>query len=209
MSNLFLDFDGSLLDCRRRLYGLLSELAPDHGLSLDEYWILKREGLTQPELLRQRLGFSESAVAEYRRRWLEHIEEDFRLDQDVLFPGLESFLRRQAEIRNLYLVTNRQSRERTVRQIGCLGLANYFQKILVTEHKCSKSDMVRNVGLIPASQDIFLGDTGEDILAARELGCLAVGLSWGFQSREGLARYQPDFMVDKVKDLDQCQFLQP
>ncbi len=199
---LFLDFDGTIVDCRNRLYGLLTELAPGHGLSLERYWRLKRSGLTQPELTRKFLGFSESAVNEYSRRWLERIEEEFRLDQDALVPGLGSFLRRQAGLGNLYLVTNRQFRERTVRQVERLGLAGFFQEILVTEQKCSKAALVESAALSVTPEDIFIGDTGEDILAARELGCLAVAVTWGFQNAESLARYKPDFMAEAVEELD-------
>lgn len=205
---MLIDFDGTLLDCQSRLYGLLTELVPGHGLSLEEYWGLKRAGVRQPEMLRDRLGFNENAIAEYHRNWMAHIEDDFRLDTDRLFPGLEAFLRRQAGFRKLYLATNRQFRERAVRQIERLKLATYFQEILVTEQRRSKASMIKEVGLSTGPEDVFLGDTGEDVLSARELGSRAVAVSWGFQNEEGLARYQPDFMAGRVEDLAQCPFLQ-
>ena len=49
--NIFFDLDGTLLDVRARLYNLFIELAPETLCSLDEYWEIKRNGISQASFL--------------------------------------------------------------------------------------------------------------------------------------------------------------
>ena len=58
MANLFFDFDGTIVDSKVRLYKLFCELCIDNKFSFNDYWELKRESLTQAEILKKYFNYS-------------------------------------------------------------------------------------------------------------------------------------------------------
>jgi phosphoglycolate phosphatase-like HAD superfamily hydrolase len=48
---------------------------------------------------------------------------------------------------------------------------------------------------------VFVGDEIRDIDAAKKNGITAIGVTWGINSRDGLASAQPDFIVDTAEEL--------
>ncbi|WP_044338300.1 pyrophosphatase PpaX [Rossellomorea aquimaris] len=48
---------------------------------------------------------------------------------------------------------------------------------------------------------IMIGDNHHDILAGKNAGVLTAGVAWSAKGREHLAHYEPDFMLDNMKDL--------
>jgi len=85
--NIFFDFDGTLIDCKRRLYELFQELVPQSKFSLDEYWEIKRKRINQKKLLSDWFAYSEEKILEFHKTWLEKVEEDQRLELDSSTEG--------------------------------------------------------------------------------------------------------------------------
>jgi pyrophosphatase PpaX len=50
-------------------------------------------------------------------------------------------------------------------------------------------------------ESIMIGDNHHDILAGKNAGVLSAGVAWSAKGREHLAHYEPDFMLDTMKDL--------
>jgi len=50
-------------------------------------------------------------------------------------------------------------------------------------------------------ETIFVGDEIRDIEAAHKIGMKALAVTWGINSREGLAGAKPDFIVDTAEEL--------
>ncbi|NMH68950.1 pyrophosphatase PpaX [Bacillus sp. RO3] len=48
---------------------------------------------------------------------------------------------------------------------------------------------------------IMIGDNHHDILAGKNAGVLSAGVAWSAKGREHLAHYEPDFMLENMKDL--------
>lgn len=48
---------------------------------------------------------------------------------------------------------------------------------------------------------LYVGDEIRDIQACRKVGIKMIVVSWGFNSKEGLVSYYPDFIIDKPSDL--------
>jgi phosphoglycolate phosphatase len=72
--------------------------------------------------------------------------------------------------------------------IGLFGKASAIKKLIARE------------GL--AEQTIaFVGDEIRDVEAAKKNNITAVGVTWGINSREGLASAEPDFIVDAASEL--------
>lgn len=48
---------------------------------------------------------------------------------------------------------------------------------------------------------VYVGDTADDLLAARAAKMRSVGVGWGLTRLEELARWRPDLMVPRPEDL--------
>lgn len=54
---------------------------------------------------------------------------------------------------------------------------------------------------ISAEDAIYIGDELRDVEAARNAGLKIISVSWGFNSKESLAKAQPDWLIDKPSQL--------
>lgn len=60
--------------------------------------------------------------------------------------------------------------------------------------------MAGKLSLTPAEL-LFVGDSRNDILAARAAGCPSVGLTYGYNYGEAITLSEPDVVFDHFKDL--------
>ncbi len=199
--HIFLDFDGTLIDSRQRLYALFCELVPECALSFKEYWRIKRNKINQHDLLQRYFLYSDAKVNAFKCEWMKKIEEPDRLAMDVPFKGVKEFLMSAALDVSLYLVTARQHPAYVEMQIKQFGWQNYFTDIFVTAQRQSKSALIQ-ANTTYAYNDILVGDTGEDIVAGKELGIITVAVTTGVLSESILREYQPDQLLDTVAMLD-------
>jgi phosphoglycolate phosphatase len=197
---LFLDLDGTLIDPRRRLYTLFCELAPEVGLSFEEYWRHKRNRMSQRQMLRQHLAYPDARINAFHEAWMRKVEEPERLALDTPFPGVSEFLDRARQQAMLCLVTARQRQDRLVEQIHRFGWQDVFTIVLATGQRQTKADMIR-AHCAYGADDTLVGDTGEDILAGKELGIHTVAVTSGVLSEAILREYAPDRIVPTVTDL--------
>ena len=141
--NLYVDFDGTLIDPSKRLYRLFSELNPtSRKISFSEYWDLKNTGLTQESLLTDILRLNPRQVTNFKAGWLSEIENPELLALDCPLPGAENFLSKLSTYSDLHLVTARQSSIGVEKQLADLGWNRFFKNVIVTLAKSSKEEAV-------------------------------------------------------------------
>jgi len=203
--NIFLDLDGTLIDAGQRLYTLFMELVPQAKFSYEEYWKIKRDRTNQNELLGKWFDFTPEQIKEFKTSWMQKVEEDHRFDLDTPFE-VGQLLAELAKENDLYLVTARQKPELVEKQIARYGWSNFFKQLLVTKQSATKVELIK-AATTPKPDDIFVGDTGEDINTAKELGIISVGVASGFLSREILEEYKPDYLIDSILSLHETNLL--
>ncbi|MGM9926280.1 MAG: pyrophosphatase PpaX [Bacillus sp. (in: firmicutes)] len=89
-----------------------------------------------------------------------------------------------------------------------LGRLDSFFDVIVTldDVKQAKPDpepimkALEQLHSVP-EETIMIGDSHHDILAGKNAGTLTAGVSWSVKGREYLESYQPDYMLDNMKDL--------
>lgn len=190
-TKIFFDLDGTLLDSRKRLYELFAFLVPASELSFDEYWTLKKDKKSHKEILKNHLNYTENEISNFEVAWMSLIEAPEWLALDVPFEDVTSLLEELKRDFDLFIVTARQHKERTVKQIMSFGWESLFVDILVTEQRLEKSVLISQK-YISSSQDWMIGDTGKDIQTGRSLGMRTLAVSSGFLSKEHLLAYKPD-----------------
>ncbi|MGJ0457041.1 HAD hydrolase-like protein [Aliarcobacter cryaerophilus] len=198
--NIYFDFDGTLIDCRTRLYNLFIELVPESNFTFDEYWEIKRKRIDQKKLLIGTFNYSEEEVKKFKIKWLNKVEEVERLKSDTPFQFSKIILKDLHEKYNLFVVTNRQSKQLVIEQIKSYCWSSFFQKILVTEQLQTKEELIKSNCQV-SSEDYFIGDTGEDILTGKSLGIKTIAVASGFLNNEILKEYEPDIILNGIEEL--------
>lgn len=163
MRKLFIDFDGTIIDNSKRIYTLFKQLSNCSNLSYDDYWELRNQGNNQKEMLSILTSYCDDEILEFKKNWIEKIENEELLSLDALVDGVEVFLREASCFYEIILWTNRQKSECVFHQINQLGISEYFVKVLVTEQKKSKKQLL--IDGDADSTSIVIGDTSEDCIA--------------------------------------------
>lgn len=87
------------------------------------------------------------------------------------------------------------------------GIANLFEDVLGGDaFEKKKPDPVALNWLlekhqVTAKQMLMVGDSKNDILAAKNAGCYSFGLTYGYNHGEPIANSQPDFVADNIAEL--------
>jgi len=200
---LLLDLDGTLIDSRLRVYQLFvdlldAEAAGGAHIGFDEYWELKRARRSNAWLLVACFGYSAERVAGFTARWMETIEAPRYLALDAKFPWTDASLELLGRQHALYVLTARQDEAAARAQLDTLGLIHRFADVLVTGQKCTKAELVRRRNIALVAGDALVGDTGDDVEAARELGVRSVAVLSGVRDRASLERYRPDHLCESL-----------
>jgi len=195
--NIFFDLDGTLIDSRTRLYQLFQFLVPNSQLQFEEYWELKRNKINHKEILTTKFNYSEEDFRKFEQKWMAEIELKRWLDLDKPFEGITEFLIDLSDRNALFLVTARQSEKMVLQQIKKFGWGSIFIKVLVSEQKQEKYDLIKTTVKVNPD-DWFVGDTGKDIQTGKLLGIKTAAVLSGFLNNKSLLQYEPDVIANTV-----------
>ena len=178
------DFDGTLLDSRIRHEMVMSDVLKKHGIILDASDLVsfKADGHNNIEWLLLN-GIAEGAVKEINSEWISQIENEDYLKNDVLYPDALEVLGNLSKENDLYLVTARNNKVGTLKQINELGINQYFSQIFIVESN-SETPALKAKYLSEIGADVFIGDTESDYKAVLIAQCEFKAIVWGFRSKK-------------------------
>lgn len=145
-------------------------------------------------------GRLDEAQAVFARHYGEHL-----LDHTCLYPGVRGVLARFADL-PLHVATNKP-RAFTDAILGGLGLEDVFRRIVggdqVPARKPDPAHLAACLAGLEVRPDrvVVVGDSPNDILAARGLGAVAVGCTYGLGAPEQVRAAGPDHVIDAITDL--------
>lgn len=198
---IFFDLDGTLIDSSIRMYHLFCLLSKNCKMSYDEYWNIKRQGVSQKQLLMKYFNYPESECEIFHNKWMNNIENDDLLLFDKPFNDAIEILTNVFDNNDLFVVTARQKKENTRSQLKKLQIDKFFQDILITEQKINKYLIIKNNVFNINSNDIIIGDTKEDIETGIKLGIKKFAVTTGMLSYERLKTYNPDKIYKNLTEL--------
>jgi phosphoglycolate phosphatase-like HAD superfamily hydrolase len=123
---------------------------------------------------------------------------------DRLFPfTLRCLTALLSHNHTLYLVSARHDKKNTLSQISMLGLKPFFTSIYAGNmHKNGR--VAKRIAILPllaGRNDPFavVGDTQDDIEAARGLGGISIAVLTGIRNKKLLSLYRPKYIIRDIR----------
>jgi len=202
---IVVDLDGTLVDCAARHYACYlsacAELGAPH-LPAQAYWQMKRRHAPWPDIFSEAGAQMDPARAE--KAFLALIEAPEYLQLDTLYgDSLRALTELKKKASRLVLVTMRRRRDGMMRQLADLNIAGFFDGIGCRgdAELESKAAIARNALPATARTIAWIGDTEEDILAARAIGALECAVHRGLRDRQYLEKREPDLLCENLAEL--------
>ena len=204
---LFLDFDGTLLDVRKRHYAayvgtIESPEIKGKAIPEKEYWGLRVENKPWQEIAKRSRLFP-PRYKQYHEAFQERLETPELLTLDEIRPGVVTALGKLYTKTPIVLVTLRRDVDALESQVASLGLSKYFVTILGGAPPKTrrpdpdgrwkhKAKIVRDRYKLLPVESLYVGDTETDVKAARELGFEVWLLENGNRKKELQIKADPD-----------------
>jgi phosphoglycolate phosphatase len=208
---IIFDLDGTLIDSEHDLAAAVNAMLRHYGrkeLPLEVIGTYIGDGA--PMLIRRALGdpadreFLQEALNYFLLYYREH-----KLDNTRVYDGIGDALRQAGQAdgvpRKLAVLTNKPVRvSRDI--LAGLGLADFFMQVYGgNSFETKKPDplgantLMSEAGVAPG-ETVMVGDSGVDVLTARNAGLWSVGVTYGF-APQSLQQVPPDVLVDTPAEL--------
>lgn len=194
---IIFDFDGTLADSLTWFRGVLGDVVDKHGLPPIDGERAESLRNLPPKAIMNELGIPSWKIpflaADVRARAAENV------DKIHLFDGIRDLVVGLSD-KGIKLAVVSSNGETAVRAVlgealceridlfacgaALFGKASIFRKV------------IRKAGTTP-DRTLSVGDEVRDIDAARETGCAAGAVNWGFATEAILAAQSPDIMFDR------------
>lgn len=127
-----------------------------------------------------------------------------RLDEVQIVKNLDGVIKQlHEEGYKLYVVSSNS--ETNIRLfLDKYQIKHYFNSIYGNVGLFSKAQTLRKVlrwQKIRSGECLYIGDEVRDIEAAHKVHIAVASVTWGFNGKEILKKYKPDYLVDKPKEL--------
>lgn len=203
---LIFDFDGTLIDSKDDIATSVNLTLGDLGLPLrlpEEIFSFVGDGVKR--LLRLSVGeenvaLYEEALRIFRRHYLSHC-----LDTTRFYPGMDRVIETLSGVKKA-IATNK-SMEYTLAIVEGLGLRAHFAAIESPEDSSElKPDpgmLLRILSTLKISPEgaVLVGDSTNDVRAAKAAGIRACAVGYGYGDREKVTALEPDFYCEKPEEL--------
>lgn len=210
--HIFFDLDGTLVDSMPGITRSVQYALHRYGIEVEDLNELKPfVGPPLHESFKEFYHFSEEEAWRAIEIFREYYTERGWLESAV-FDGVEETLKRLHEVgRKLYVATSKP--EHMAKQVlEHYGLSQYFECIggAIDDNKREKKDEViayvmETCGLKETDSIVMVGDRRHDIAGAHKQALQAVGVLYGYGSREEFEAAGADWITETPDTL--CQLL--
>lgn len=207
---LLFDLDGTLIDSVPQLHlavdgALRACNLPGATLEQVKQWIgngaemLLRRAIAQDYTVVQDIasGLLAQVRAEFDTRYLAGLDRDF-----TLFPDVSSVLHQLHVVGYRLAVVTNKPHPFVAPLLAEAGLSALFECVLggdlLPQRKPDPAPLLHVCTQLQVSPErsLMIGDSRNDVLAARAAGIPVVGLTYGYNHGEPIAASEPDWVMD-------------
>ncbi len=119
------------------------------------------------------------------------------------YEGMVELLKRFKKQNKKMVILSSDSPKSLLKEIQDFDLEEIFLDMDLEVH--DKVDHVENLmkrNAMEVENTVIIGDSNNEIEAARKVGITSIAVTWGLCSKNNLERYNPDFVVDTVEELE-------
>ena len=196
------DFDGTIADTYDELVNLANQLADEFNYKpIDKNKLLKLRNLSSWEIIKQ------AEIPLFKIPFLfKRVQTELgkNIHQIKLISGIETILC-QLKYRGYRLGIITSNTEKNVRIVlNNYQLSSLFDFICAETTIFGKHRVINEVigkKKINRADIIYVGDETRDIRSAQKSRISVLAVAWGFNSKQVLAKQQPDFLVEQPGQL--------
>lgn len=198
------DFDGTLADTLETLLAITNRLAVEFGYpKIDMEAVQQLQHLSSRDIIRQ------SQIPVFKIPFLlRRLKADLKREiRDVaLFPGIAESLHEMYQHGHILGIVTSNSTDNVNAFLDTHRLAHLFDFVhsgttIFGKHRVI-SRILKQHGF-DKNQVVYVGDETRDIESAAKIPVSIVSVTWGFNTRQVLAQYQPDYLIDHPRELVQ------
>lgn len=192
MTYLIFDFDGTIADSLGANFKVINKLAVKY-----KFTEISLEDIRNKEM---KENFKEAKVPLIKLPLIiEEAMKEVRDEKILPFKDVPSVLKKLKERYNLGIVTAnlKENAEIFLRENDLEMFDFVHSSTLFSKHAAIKK-VIKDFNIFDA---YYVGDETRDIEAARKAGIRSIAVAWGYNSRKLLKRHDPDFLIDKPKEL--------
>lgn len=205
---IFFDLDGTLADPTEGISrSVIHALTQMNRPIPDETTLRKFFGPPLRKSFRELAAMTadeaETAVAHYRAYFAKN-----GIYENIMYPGVGDLLRELSDTgRTLILATFKPTvyAKGILESFGVLKYFSHLSDVKLADDFNSKTGIIKDLlyraGVQELNGCVMVGDRSYDMEAAKEAGIRAIGVLYGFGSREELVAAGADAVVDTVSQL--------
>ena len=200
MNLIIFDFDGTIADSFDIFIEATNCLAEDFGYpKLSSSQIARFRKLSLKTML-QELGMPKWKLPFFLRR--------FRIELNRLMPdlhlvdGMKEALVELSKEDYLFGIVTSNSRKNVESFLYTQKLNHFFDFIHGGQVLSGKAKTLKRIARHARFEPkIFIGDEVSDVEAAKRAGLSSIAVSWGFNDKQTLEQYSPDFLIEHPRQL--------
>jgi HAD superfamily hydrolase (TIGR01509 family) len=207
---LAFDFDGTLVDISKPYSMAFNETLRNFGLPLTDPIELYRRGAVDLKTQFAEVFSRVDADKNLLQRCLKMYREIYKQIHLKYLKRLDNALDTVRELHSrgfkLALIGGRPLSE-VEPELEFLGMRDCLDLVLTSEavdRPKPAPDIVQRAAEfwnISPEQILVVGDSPDDIVAAKSAGAFSAGICSGYFSKEAIAKAKPDFLLDSVSDV--------
>ncbi|MGL4251546.1 MAG: phosphoglycolate phosphatase [Aeromonas sp.] len=206
------DLDGTLIDSAAQLALAINLTLTDLGLAqADEAVIRTWVGNGADKMIQRALAYSEAnpeLFTQARSIFLQHYNT-FLLQGLAMYDGVAQSLRRLQTLGYKQAIVTNKPSDFVAPILDALGISDCFALWLggncVSVKKPSPEPLLHachEMGVSP-ERTLMVGDSENDVLAAKAAGIKVVGLTYGYNYGRPIADSRPDWVFEHFSQLDE------
>jgi len=199
---IIFDFDGTIADTLDTIVSITNRLAGEFGYkqtSLEE--LLELKNLNSRQIIK-RSGISNLKLPFAIRKIKSELNKQIQTLSPV--PGIQaSLIELKRQGYRLGIISS-NSKENVTAFLNKNCLQELFDFVYSGSTLFGKDKVIKHVlrkERITSEEVIYVGDETRDIEASKRTYVKVIAVSWGFNSKEALTSYNPDFLIHQPSEL--------
>jgi phosphoglycolate phosphatase len=197
---ILFDFDGTIADTVVPAAKILQRIAGEFGLKgLTDEAMEKWRNFSIPEIVKQ-LHFPVWKLPFVAKRTKEEMNKQIEFIHPIV--GITEVINKLRKTYTIGIVTS--NNKNNVKAFLEKNNMNFFDFIFTGTSIFGKARQIKNAlekNHITQKDVVYIGDEIRDIQACKKLSIPIVAVTWGFNTKQALQHYNPDYIISKPEKL--------